>query len=268
MTHPRLSVSALCSIKWSFDQDLALWRQLGVHHAGLMGNKLADDRDSKIAQLQAAGIRSATVVSGSLPLADAQSWDAARAALNESLDLAAATGGISAYCPPGRSTGKPWREVLDAYAQVVAPSVAYAKARGLRLSMEPSLRADASFVNTLRDAIDVAERTGVGLIIDFGNCWMERDLREVLERATPHIALVQICDVIIGSAIKPSPGGRVHIGDGELPMHRLMDEVLNTGYQGLFDLEVLGPSIEAEGYELALRRGVDRASSLLAEMGI
>jgi sugar phosphate isomerase/epimerase len=268
MMHPRLSVSALCSIKWSFDQDLDLWQQLGVHHAGLMGNKFAQERDAKIARLRAAGIRSATVVCGSLPLRDPSSWDTARAGLNEGLDLAAATGCISAYCPPGRSTGKPWREVLDAYAQVVAPSVSYAQERGLRLSMEPSLRADASFVNTLRDAVDVAERTGVGLIIDFGNCWMERDLQEVLKRATPHIALVQICDVIIGSAMKPSLGGRVHIGNGELPIRRLMDEVLNTGYQGLFDLEVLGPSIEAEGYASALRRGVDRASTLLSEMGI
>jgi sugar phosphate isomerase/epimerase len=268
MMHPRLSVSALSSINWSFADDLALWKQLAVHHAGLMGHKLSDDREAKIAQLKAAGITSSTVVGGSLPLAAPEKWDAARAALNDSLDLAAATGGISAYCPPGRSTGKPWREVLDAYSKVVAPSVTYAKERGLRLSMEPSLRADASFVNTLRDAIDVAERTGVGLIIDFGNCWMERDLREVLKRATPHIALVQICDVVIGSAMKPSPGGRVHIGDGELPIRRLMEEVLNTGYQGLFDLEVLGPSIEAEGYESAVRRGVDSATALLTEVGI
>jgi sugar phosphate isomerase/epimerase len=268
MTHPRLSVNALCSMHWSFDEDLALWKELGVHHAGLMGNKLADDRDGRIAQLKEAGIRSAIVVCGPPPLAAPESWDAARAALKDGLDLAAATGGISAYCPPGRSTGKPWREVLDAYAQVVAPCVAYAKECGLRLSMEPSLRADVSFVNTLRDAVDVAERTGVGLIVDFGNCWMERDLREVLKRAAPHIALVQICDVIIGSSAKPSPGGRVHIGDGELPLRRLMHEVLDAGYQGLFDLEVLGPSIEAVGYGPALRRGAESASALLAEMGI
>ena len=268
MIHPRLSVSALCSINWSFDEDWALWKELGVHHAGLMGHKLADGRDGKIARLKEAGIRSSIVVCGSLPLAIPESWDAARAALKDGLDLAVATGGISAYGPPGRTTGKPWREVLDAYAEAVAPCVVYAKERGLRFCMEPSLRADVSFVNTLRDAVDVAERTGVGLIVDFGNCWMERDLREVLGRAAPHIALVQICDVIIGSSARPSPGGRVHIGDGELPLRRLMDEVLDTGYQGLFDLEVLGPSIEAVGYGPALRRGVESASALLTEMGI
>ena len=36
MTHPRLSVDAMSSFGWSFDQDLALWTDLGVRHAGLL----------------------------------------------------------------------------------------------------------------------------------------------------------------------------------------------------------------------------------------
>jgi sugar phosphate isomerase/epimerase len=93
-------------------------------------------------------------------------------------------------------------------------------------------------------------------------------LHEVLQAAAPHIALVQICDVVIGSSGKPSPGGRVHLGEGELPLQRLMQDVIDTGYSGLFDLEVLGPAVEAEGYAPALRWGVARASGLLAELGL
>lgn len=33
--HPRLSVSAVCSLKWSFDQDLAPWSEIGLHTVGL-----------------------------------------------------------------------------------------------------------------------------------------------------------------------------------------------------------------------------------------
>ena len=57
MMHPRLSVNALSSIKWSFEEDLALWRRLGVHHAGLLISKLDGDRRAKGQQLKAAGIR-------------------------------------------------------------------------------------------------------------------------------------------------------------------------------------------------------------------
>jgi sugar phosphate isomerase/epimerase len=268
MIHPRLSVNALSSFTWSFDQDLALWKELGVHHAGLLISKIEPDRQAKIAQLRAAGIRPATLVCGSFTLSAPETWDTTRAMLNGALDSVAALGGGSVYCTPGRTTGQPWREVLDVFAEAIAPCVAHANQCGVALGIEPTVRTDVSFVNTLRDAVDVAELTGVTLIADFGNCWMERDLREVLQRAMPHVCLVQICDLIIGSSAKPSPGGRMHLGEGELPIRRLMQDVLDAGYQGLFDLEVLGPAIEAEGYAPALRRGVDRASRLLAELGI
>ncbi len=266
--HPRLSVNALSSFSWTFDQDLALWQALGVRAAGLLIAKLGDDVAAKLARLKAADICLSTIVSGSFALDAPASWAASRQAINGLIDAAADHGSGGVYFPPGRTSGQRWRDVLDAFAEAVAPCVAHAGARGVQLAFEPSLRTDASFVNTLRDAVDVAERTGLGLVVDFGNCWMERDLREVLQRAAPHIALVQIDDVVIGGNGKPAPGGRVHLGEGELPLERLMQDVLDTGYRGLFDLEVLGPLIEAEGYEPALRRGVRKASDFLYAMGV
>jgi sugar phosphate isomerase/epimerase len=268
MMHPRLSVNALSSFNWAFDQDLALWRELGVHHAGLLISKMEPDREAKVSKLRTAGIRPATLVCGCFTLSAPETWDRTRAALNSALDLVAAMGGGSVYCTPGRTTGQPWTKVLEVFAEAIAPCVAHARLCGVRLAVEPTVRTDVSFVNTLRDAVDMANMTGVGLIVDFGNCWMERDLHEVLQAAAPHIALVQICDVVIGSSGKPSPGGRVHLGEGELPLQRLMQDVIDTGYSGLFDLEVLGPAVEAEGYAPALRRGVARASGLLAELGL
>jgi sugar phosphate isomerase/epimerase len=268
MTHPLLSVDAMSSFKWSFDQDLALWRELDVRWAGLLISKLGQDTAERFARLRAAGIRSSTVIVNSFNLGDPDSWDQTRAVHATIIDQVADSGGRSIYFTPGRTTGGTWGEVLQLFAAAVAPSVVHGRKRGVQVAIEPSLRTDASFVNTVRDAIDVAELTGVGIVADFGNMWMERDAREVLKRAAPHITLMQICDVIIGGNGKPTPGGRVHIGEGELPIRRLMHEVLDSGYRGVFDLEVLGPLIEKEGYEPALRRGVASASALLTELGL
>ena len=268
MTHPLLSIDSMSTFTWSFDQDLALWKEIGVRHAGLLISKIADAPADKFARLRAAGIQSSTVIVNSFDLRNPDSWEQTRANHVTMLDLVAATGGHSIYFTPGRTTGAPWPDVLDIFSQAVAPSVAYARKCGVHIAIEPSLRTDVSFVNNIRDAIDVAERSGVEIIADFGNMWMERDAREVLRRAAPHLALVQICDVIIGGTGRPPPGGRVHIGEGELPIRRLMHEVLDSGYQGVFDLEVLGPLIEKEGYDSAVRRGVASASALLTEMGV
>ena len=268
MTHPRLSIDALSSFNWTFEQDFVLWKELGAAHAGLLISKIGDDIPGKVRRVTEAGIRPSTVVMGGFDLQRPGTWDKTRTGVHAVIDALADTGGGSTYFTPGRTTGAAWGEVLEVFAEAVAPSVAYARARGVRLAFEPSLRTDVSFINTLRDAVDAAERTGLGLIVDFGNCWMERDLAGVLKRAAPHIALVQICDVLIGGSGRPPPGGRVHLGEGDLPLDRLMQEVLATGYDGPFDLEVLGPVIEKEGYDTALRRGVESASAFLTRSGV
>ena len=266
--HPRLSVDAMCTFPWSFDQDLAAWASMGISHAGLLVFKLGDDADARMERLTAAGIRASTLITEQFDLAAPDTWEATRAAHRAAIDLVARHGGHSIYFTPGRTTGDRWREDLKRLGEAVAPTVAHARARGVLAAIEPSLRTSVSFVNTLRDAIDVAEETGIGVIADFGNMWMERDFRETLARAMPHVALVQIGDVVIGSSRRPAPGGRVHIGEGELPIRRMLQDVLDAGYTGVFDLEVVPADFSAGCDEASLRRGVAAASAMLEELGI
>jgi len=266
--HPRLSIDAMCTFRWPFERDLALWRDMGARHAGLLVSKLADDPRGKMIQLTDAGIRASTLITGSFDLAAPDQWDTMRAAHREAIDLMAEFGGHSIYFTSGRTTGASWRDDLETLAAALEPTVAYARDRGVLAAIEPSLRTSSSFVTTLRDAIDVAERTGISLVADFGNMWMERDFRETLARAMPHIALMQIGDVVIGASGRPAPGGRAHIGKGELPLHRMMQDVLDAGYTGVFDLEVVGADFSSDCDEAELREGIKSASALLFDMGI
>lgn len=268
MINPRLSVNAMCSYNWTFDQDVAFWSSEGVRNAGLLISKIGDDPATRMAELTAAGIRCSTLITECFDLLEPQGWDRTRASHRAAIDLVAGEGGHSIYFTPGRTTSVTWREDLNQLAEAVAPSVAYAREKGVLAAIEPSLRTSVSFVNTLRDAIDVAERTGLSLIADFGNMWMERDFRETLQRAMPHVALMQISDVIVGSSGRPAPGGRTHIGRGELPLHRMMQDVLDAGYDGVFDLEVVGTDFTAGCDEYMLRKGIEAASALLEELGI
>ena len=44
------------------------------------------------------------------------------------------------------------------------------------------------------------------------------------------------------------------------------EAALDAGYSGAFELEMVGPKIEAEGHAAALRRAVDRTNELLEEV--
>jgi sugar phosphate isomerase/epimerase len=239
---------------------------MGVRQVGLLQSKLIGDPDGYLERLTDTGICISTVIVGGFDLAAPESWEQTREDHEAVLDLAARHNAHSIYFTPGRTCGKSWDDDLDRFADAVGPTVAHARKVGISAAIEPSLRTSVSFVNTLRDAIDVAERTGIDVIADFGNMWMERDFRNVIARAMPHIALVQWCDVVIGSPGRPAPAGRVHVGGGELPLRRMIADVLDGGYSGAFDLEVVPADFTKGGTEEDVRRGIAAASALLTEL--
>jgi sugar phosphate isomerase/epimerase len=264
--HPRLSVSEMCTYPMPFGEELTLWDELGVRRVGLLMNKVdAFGRDAAVAALHERSMRATTVITAMFDLSDPTSWDATRAAVDDSTDLAAEVGGCT-YFTSGRRDGRSFDELTAAFVDAVAPCVKYAESRGVRLAIEPSLRTDVSFVHTLRDGTDVAERAGIGVIADVGNCWMERDPEDAVRRAGSRVAAVQLSDAVWGSFERPSPGGRVVPGDGDLALDQFMRAAVDAGYEGAFELEMVGPAIEAEGHAAALRRAVARTNDLLHEV--
>jgi sugar phosphate isomerase/epimerase len=263
MTHPRLSVSEMCTYPRPFGDELELWNELGVKQVGVITAKLdAYGRDKAVAALRERSMKATTVITGYFDLSAPDSWDATRAQINEALDLAGEIGGCT-YFTPGRRDGRSFDELTASLAEAVAPCAAYAASLGVRLAIEPSLRTDVSFVHTLRDGLDVAEAAGIDVIADLGNCWMERDYEKTIRRADGRLAVVQFADAVFGTPNEPPPGGRAVPGDGDLPIDEFLRAALDAGYRGAFELEMVGPKIEAEGYEPALQRGVERASALL-----
>ena len=267
MMHPRLSVSEMCTYPWPLADELELWDELGVRQVGLIGAKVdAFGRDAAIAALQERSMAATTVITGMFDLSDPTGWDTTRKTVNGAIDLAAELGGGCAYLTTGRRDGRSFDELAAAFADAVAPCAEYAEQRAVRLAIEPSLRTDVSFVHTLRDGTDVAARAGIDVIADLGNCWMERDVEDTVRRAGSRIAVVQFSDAVYGTTDHPSPGGRVVPGDGDLALDAFIEAALDTGYAGAFELEVVGPAIEAEGHGAALRRSVERANALLHEV--
>lgn len=263
MTHPRLSVDAMCSFRWPFEREFALWNDMGVRHAGLLMNKIEGDAERNLTALDEAGIGISTMITGGFNLADPDTWEATRLLQRRMIDLVAEHSGHSIYFTTGRTVRCDWNEDLALFAEAVAPTVAYGRERGVLASFEPSLRTSASFCTTLRDAIDVAEETGLKIVSDFGNNWMERDFAATLRRAMSHIALIQIGDIEISGR-----GGRLHVGKGDLPLKRMLHDALKSGYEGVFDLEVVPADYTADTDEAELREGILAASALLYDLGI
>lgn len=54
-------------------------------------------------------------------------------------------------------------------------------------------------------------------------------------------------------------------GDGAVPLERLVRLILASGFRGPFDLEIIGPQLEAEGREAGLRRAISWLEAALRD---
>lgn len=265
--HRRMSVSAISSMGWSLDQDLAYWESRGFDLVGLALHKLESvGFERAVERVAAAGLAVSSIVGAAiLPLDQPERWPAIQESIIEVVDGGAKlrAGCIFVNGRPGRYSSD---EAVDVFTEALAPVAEHAAALGVPLAIEHTntLRRDIGFIHTLADAVDLAEATGIGIDVELNNCWIERHLTDSFRRGAPYFRLVQVSDFVIGTMETPS---RAVPGDGDMPLERLLTEVLEAGYTGPFDLEFIGPRIEAEGYASAIDRGAEWLSAILTRLG-
>jgi sugar phosphate isomerase/epimerase len=231
------------------------------------GDSLADSSSGVRVAEREGDVRIAHLLLPSLfVLANRRRRNSESARARAAIDAAATAGARRLVFTTGPAGALSYENAAAALGEALPPVREHAAARGVALLLEPTnqLRDDLGFVHTLRDAVDLAGELGIGVCADLLWCWRERDLEATLRRGSDLIGLVQVSDCETGSTSMPC---RVVPGDGAIPLDRVLAAVLESGYGGPFDLELLGPRIDAEGGPGALRRGADRLSELLARLG-
>lgn len=259
--HPRVCGNGLALGGAGVSEQLEFAADAGFPQWGLPADLLAE------ALAAARGVPLAHALLPSLfALANRQRWDAESARARAAIDVAATADARRLVFTTGPAGPLRYEDAAAALGEALAPVREHAAARGVALLLEVTsqLRDDLGFVHTLRDAVDLAGELGIGVCADLLWCWRERDLEATLRRGSDLIGLVQVSDCETGSTSMPC---RAVPGDGAIPLDRVLAAVLESGYGGPFDLELLGPRIDAEGGRAALRRGAERLSDLLTRLG-
>ncbi len=115
--------------------------------------------------------------------------------------------------------------------------------------MHPGCAADFTFLTSLDDALaflDSAANEQLKLVLDTYHLGHAPELVGRIGQIIDRIALVQL-----GDARQPPPPGeqnRCLLGDGVIPLREIVQALLAAGYDGFFNVELLGEEIESLDY--------------------
>jgi len=262
----RFSMSEITTLGWSFERDVEAFAAAGAPGIGLSLRKLeAYGMPRAARRLHEAGLAASCLVSsGGFPLGDAAGERRALERTRAHLAAAAELGAGCLLVLPGPAGALSWEEAAGRARPLVEVLLRDAEQARVRLALEPvsQLRVDLGFLHSFDEALDFAEAFGspwLGVVLELNNAWVERRLYANIRARTARIAIVQVSDFKVGTM---SASDRVVIGDGDIPLRRLCGALAEAGYDGWYDIELLGPAIEAEGYEAVVPRAIARFRGL------
>jgi sugar phosphate isomerase/epimerase len=266
--HPAISINTLCFAPAGLDEltdkvarigacgispDLEQVLRLGVPDSARLF------RDT--------GLEVATLTHRAFAFASPDAAAVGRERLDRTVEIAAELGARSITMTTGGRGILNWAEAAERFADAVAPCTDKARAAGIRLGIEPTshLYADASIAHRLTDTAQIARKAGIEIVIDLFACWIDADIEAAIAVAGPLTALVQVSDHVGGDRALPC---RAVPGDGDIPLDRMIPAIVQAGFHGWFDLEIIGPRLLAEGEEAGLRRAGDYIGNLLDAAGV
>ena len=262
----RVSVSEVSSWGWSLEEDLSYYETAGITNVGIAFRKLEATGDAIEAarRVRETGLRVTNLlVPGPFTLGRPDQWDDQRSHAGVVMDTALALRPEVLVFTTGAAGQLAWERAADAFEEVMRHTFAEAEREQIPVAIEHTnaLRTDVGFVHTLRDAVELAWRLGTGVCLEVNACWAERNLAGTITAGIDAISLVQLSDYAIGTKSTPD---RLVPGDGDIPLARIVRQLVDAGYAGAFDIEIIGPRIEEEGYERAIARAIAHVEALLA----
>jgi sugar phosphate isomerase/epimerase len=263
LAHQRLSVHNVTFLGADPAELHSHWTALGLRHLSVLDAQLLDPGFVRLCQGEDYAVEAVYHLFGAgRSSEDAQSVHAARADLSRLIDAAAGAGARCIYMLTGGRSGLTWEQAAERFCHAIEPCVQQAGQAGVGLAIENAscLYADIHLAHSLRDTISLAELAGLGICIDLFHCWAEADLAGLLRLALPVTQLIQLSDYVLGDRALPA---RAVPGDGAIPIESFVAQALADGYRYGFDLELLGPRIDAEGRLAAAGRACATVSAML-----
>lgn len=252
-----LAVNQLSTYRWELGQDAQAYAAHGFSGIGLFRPKVDDfgiDRTRELLNQLKLSVTSLSWAGG-FTGSDGRGFDDAvrdaMVAVTDAANLKAHTLIVLAGGRNNHIRRHARRTLCEALKKVSI----LAEEFGVLLSLEPfhpGCGQEWSFVNDLESTLSVLDcvaSPNLGLVLDTYHVGMDDEILSWLPHVSEHLHLLQLGDG------RHSPLGEMNrclLGQGCVPIESIVHGLLDQGYQGPIEAEVIGEDVEPLDYEMVL----------------
>lgn len=249
-----VAFNQVTTLSWSFEQDLRQVRALGFNSIGLYRRKIEDVGTDVAAALLDDDDMSVSSIgwAGGFTGSDGWGYEDAVADAMQAIDEAAAVGAATLTIISGGLNSHIRKHAMRMLCNALTEISEIAKQSNVQLALEPIHPGcgDAwSFVHDLSMAMDIVSRVNhpsLGLVCDLYHLGLQDPCFDLLAEAASMTYLVQLGDG------RTSPCGEMNrcpLGRGSVPLREMVDALRSGGYDGPWEVELLGQDVEQLSYE-------------------
>ena len=260
----RLSICENTTPGWSFEQDVKNYESAAINAIGIGYDKIRNMRLETVENILAdSGIKvSSLLLTGFFTLNDKERQERKSCIidLNQAIELAhrlKADYLLVLSGPPRMKNGdiKKAEQITKDSLKYLAP---IAESQNVKLGLEvlhPMYLDTWSAITTVEQALDIIESIDseyVGLVLDLYHIHWDPKLSAGIKRAAGKIFGVHINDWRFPT--RDMLRDRVVMGDGIIPVGRIIKEIQDTGYDGFFEVEIISNAISSACYSELLEK--------------
>ncbi len=249
----RLAISELTTFRWSFEEDVARYRAAGVTGVGVWRQKLADCGELRGATLLLeAGLAASSLQwAGGFTGSDGHSHAESLADARLAIETASALRAGCLIVHSGARGAHTFNHARRLFRQALDNLLPLAEERGVKLAIEPmngDCGGDFTFLHCFDETLKLiadCNSPALGLALDTYHWGHQPLLLDRLPQLVPHLALVQLGDAREPPCREPN---RCPLGEGTIPLREIVLGLTAAGYNGYYEVELMGEEIEASDY--------------------
>jgi sugar phosphate isomerase/epimerase len=265
----RLAISELTTFRWTFEEDVEHYRAAGIGAIGVWRQKLADCGEERGARLlaEAGMFPSSLQWAGGFTGSEDRSHDESLVDARQAIATAARLGCRTLLLHSGARGIHTHNHARRLFRQALDRLLPLGEERGVTLAIEPMRGAcgsDFTFLQCLDETLDLVasyDSPALGIALDTWHWGHEAGLFQRLPQIVPRLALVQLGDSRLPPGKEPD---RCPLGDGSVPLERIVRELTAAGYDGFYEVELMGEEIETGDYGEIIARSARAFDGWLA----